>query len=69
VEGWNKLDHEINDSLLLLVFLAGECDVTVGKWVHDPAGPLYPFDQCKVLSKAQNCQFNGRPDSEYEYYR
>ncbi|CAM6113127.1 unnamed protein product [Calypogeia fissa] len=47
----------------------GECDLTVGKCVRDPAGPLYRFDQCMVLSGPQNCQKNGRPDHGYESYK
>lgn len=43
--------------------------MTVGKWVHDPAGPLYRSDQCSILSQAQNCQRNGRPDQGYEFFK
>ncbi|KAL8242324.1 hypothetical protein R6Q59_012626 [Mikania micrantha] len=45
------------------------CDLYHGKWVHDPAGPLYSNNSCPVLSQMQNCQGNGRPDKDYENYR
>ncbi|KAK1415347.1 hypothetical protein QVD17_31128 [Tagetes erecta] len=45
------------------------CDLYHGKWVHDPAGPLYTNNSCPVLTQMQNCQGNGRPDKDYENYR
>lgn len=32
-------------------------------------GPLYTNNTCPVLSQMQNCQGNGRPDKDYEYWR
>ncbi|KAM0042864.1 putative PMR5 domain, PC-Esterase [Helianthus debilis subsp. tardiflorus] len=45
------------------------CDIYHGKWVLDPAGPLYSNNSCPVLTQMQNCQGNGRPDKDYENYR
>ncbi|KAI7751578.1 hypothetical protein M8C21_004144 [Ambrosia artemisiifolia] len=45
------------------------CDLYHGKWVYDPAGPLYSNNSCPVLTQMQNCQGNGRPDKDYENYR
>lgn len=47
----------------------GKCDLFQGKWVHDSLGPLYKNDSCPVLTEAQNCQGNGRPDKDYENWR
>lgn len=47
----------------------GKCDLFQGKWVHDSLGPLYKNDSCPVLTQAQNCQGNGRPDKDYENWR
>lgn len=45
------------------------CDLYQGKWFYDPAGPLYTNNSCPQITQTQNCQGNGRPDKEYEYYR
>jgi len=37
--------------------------------VHDSLGPLYKNDSCPILTQAQNCQGNGRPDNDYENWR
>lgn len=47
----------------------GKCDLFQGKWVHDSLGPLYKNDSCPILTEAQNCQGNGRPDKDYENWR
>lgn len=47
----------------------GKCDLFQGKWVHDSLGPLYKNDSCPILTQAQNCQGNGRPDNDYENWR
>lgn len=48
---------------------SGSCDLYKGKWVYDSAGPLYTNNTCPVLTQMQNCQGNGRPDKDYEYYK
>nr|CAD1838823.1 unnamed protein product [Ananas comosus var. bracteatus] len=45
------------------------CDLYHGKWVYDPAGPLYTSNTCPIITQTQNCQVNGRPDKEYVNYR
>lgn len=47
----------------------GSCDLYHGKWVYDPAGPLYTSNTCPIITQTQNCQVNGRPDKEYVNYR
>ncbi|KAK3220919.1 hypothetical protein Dsin_014889 [Dipteronia sinensis] len=45
------------------------CDLYHGSWFYDSLGPLYTNNTCPVLTQMQNCQGNGRPDKEYEYWR
>ncbi|XP_020246141.1 protein YLS7-like isoform X2 [Asparagus officinalis] len=45
------------------------CDLYTGKWVYDPAGPLYTSHTCPIIVQSQNCQGNGRPDKDYENWR
>ncbi|KAG6546885.1 hypothetical protein Mapa_011501 [Marchantia paleacea] len=45
------------------------CDIFKGRWLPDPIGPLYSHNSCRVLSQPQNCQANGRPDKQYEFYQ
>lgn len=46
-----------------------KCDLYHGKWVHDSSGPVYANNTCPILTQAQNCQGNGRPDKDYENWR
>ncbi|KAJ3678043.1 hypothetical protein LUZ60_001846 [Juncus effusus] len=46
-----------------------QCDIYKGKWVYDESGPLYTNNSCPIITQMQNCQGNGRPDSEYENWR
>lgn len=45
------------------------CDIFVGEWVPDPSGPFYTNESCHVIESHQNCMKNGRPDSDYLYWR
>lgn len=45
------------------------CDLFQGSWFYDSGGPLYTNNTCPVLTQTQNCQGNGRPDSDYENWR
>ncbi|CAN1159010.1 Protein YLS7 [Linum perenne] len=45
------------------------CDLFKGNWFFDPIGPSYKNNSCPVITQMQNCQGNGRPDSEYESWR
>lgn len=47
----------------------GSCDLYHGGWVFDSSGPLYTNNSCPVITQMQNCQGNGRPDKDYEYWR
>ncbi|KAM1125543.1 hypothetical protein FF1_040822 [Malus domestica] len=46
-----------------------KCDLFAGDWVPDPSGPRYTSESCHVVEPHQNCMKNGRPDSEYFYWR
>ncbi|KAL6982004.1 protein trichome birefringence-like [Sarracenia purpurea var. burkii] len=46
-----------------------ECDIFTGEWVRDPSGPFYTNESCHHIEAHQNCMKNGRPDSEYLYWR
>lgn len=45
------------------------CDIFAGEWVPNPAGPAYINETCQFIEEHQNCMKNGRPDSEYLYWR
>ncbi|PHT40895.1 Protein trichome birefringence-like 25 [Capsicum baccatum] len=47
----------------------GKCDLFIGNWVHDPSGPVYTNATCYSIESHQNCMKNGRPDTEYLYWR
>ncbi|KAG8391922.1 hypothetical protein BUALT_Bualt01G0237300 [Buddleja alternifolia] len=40
-----------------------------GDWVEDPNGPMYTNTTCHTIEPPQNCMRNGRPDSDYVYWR
>ncbi|MFS8027288.1 putative PMR5 domain, PC-Esterase [Helianthus anomalus] len=46
-----------------------ECDIFTGEWVRDRAGPRYTNNSCNTIEHHQNCMYNGRPDSDYIYWR
>ncbi|XP_028088463.1 protein trichome birefringence-like 25 isoform X1 [Camellia sinensis] len=46
-----------------------ECDIFTGHWIPDPSGPYYTNQSCRDIEAHQNCMKNGRPDSEYLYWR
>uniref|UniRef100_A0A7N0U2J3 Trichome birefringence-like N-terminal domain-containing protein n=1 Tax=Kalanchoe fedtschenkoi TaxID=63787 RepID=A0A7N0U2J3_KALFE len=48
---------------------SSQCDIFVGKWVRDPSGPRYTNETCRFIEPPQNCMRNGRPDSDYLYWR
>ncbi|KAI8020739.1 Protein trichome birefringence-like 24 [Camellia lanceoleosa] len=50
-------------------FLTTECDIFTGHWIPDPSGPYYTNQSCRNIEAHQNCMKNGRPDSEYLYWR
>ncbi|XP_042756927.1 protein trichome birefringence-like 26 [Lactuca sativa] len=46
-----------------------ECDVFTGEWIRDATGPRYTNHTCNTIEPHQNCMKNGRPDSDYLYWR
>ncbi|XP_047309171.1 xyloglucan O-acetyltransferase 1-like [Impatiens glandulifera] len=46
-----------------------KCDYGNGKWVSDKMGPLYNDTSCETIKDGQNCINNGRPDTNYLYWR
>ena len=46
-----------------------ECDIFTGEWVSDPTGPWYTNSTCNSIQQHQNCMMNGRPDTDYIYWR
>uniref|UniRef100_A0A0D6R8T6 Uncharacterized protein n=1 Tax=Araucaria cunninghamii TaxID=56994 RepID=A0A0D6R8T6_ARACU len=47
----------------------GECDLSSGKWIPDPSGPLYTNKTCRAIQEHQNCMKHGRPDTGYLHWR
>ncbi|CAI5970059.1 unnamed protein product [Closterium sp. NIES-65] len=45
------------------------CDLYRGSWVPDTSPPLYTNATCPNITRHQNCQGNGRPDSQYERWQ
>ncbi|XP_057981356.1 protein trichome birefringence-like 25 [Malania oleifera] len=46
-----------------------KCDIFAGDWIQDQSGPRYTNESCHVIEGHQNCMKNGRPDSQYLYWR
>ncbi|KAL2501154.1 Uncharacterized protein Fot_35002 [Forsythia ovata] len=68
-----KLSFHWVDSILIRVCfafgVAEKCNVFVGNWVRDPTGPFYTNATCSTIEDHQNCMRNGRPDTDYIYWR
>nr|XP_016459187.1 PREDICTED: protein trichome birefringence-like 25 [Nicotiana tabacum] len=47
----------------------GKCNLFIGDWVSDPNGPVYTNSTCYTIESHQNCMKNGRPDTDYLYWR
>ncbi|CAM8995928.1 unnamed protein product [Rhodiola kirilowii] len=45
------------------------CDLFNGEWIPNPSGPEYTNETCPFIETHQNCMKNGRPDSDYLYWR
>ncbi|GAB2285725.1 Protein pmr5 [Dionaea muscipula] len=46
------------------------CNLFMGSWVHDDSYiPMYQPTDCPLMDPEFNCQFYGRPDSDYLKYR
>lgn len=46
-----------------------KCDVFKGEWIRNPSGPVYNNNSCPFIEDHQNCMTNGRPDSDFLYWR
>ncbi|KAM7261232.1 hypothetical protein ACFE04_026707 [Oxalis oulophora] len=49
--------------------VGGRCDLFIGDWIPYPPGSVYTNVTCPEIENHQNCMTNGRPDSEYLYWR
>ncbi|KAJ1389910.1 PMR5 N-terminal domain [Sesbania bispinosa] len=45
------------------------CDYSNGDWIRDMRGPLYNVTTCGTIKESEKCISNGRPDSDYLYWR
>lgn len=45
------------------------CDLSIGEWVPNSAGPAYTNKTCNRIPQHNNCLKNGRPDRGYLYWR
>ncbi|KAK2992547.1 hypothetical protein RJ640_001860 [Escallonia rubra] len=46
-----------------------KCDLFTGDWIRNPAGPVYTNQSCHLIEHHQNCVTNGRPDTQYLYWK
>lgn len=54
---------------LTRLILAKVCDLSIGEWVPNSAGPAYTNKTCNRIPQHNNCLKNGRPDRGYLYWR
>ncbi|KAL0329979.1 UNVERIFIED_CONTAM: protein trichome birefringence-like 23 [Sesamum radiatum] len=47
----------------------GKCNPFIGDWVPYEGEPLYSNVSCSIIEDHQNCMKNGRPDTDYLYWR
>ncbi|CAN6201471.1 unnamed protein product [Urochloa humidicola] len=45
------------------------CNLFHGEWVPHSSGPAYTNASCRFIESPQNCMTNGRPDTDYLYWR
>ena len=48
---------------------AESCNLFHGEWVPHLSGPAYTNASCRFIESPQNCMTNGRPDTDYLYWR
>ncbi|XP_057802605.1 protein trichome birefringence-like 24 isoform X2 [Salvia miltiorrhiza] len=46
-----------------------KCNLFTGEWVAYKAEPVYTNRSCSFIEEHQNCMKNGRPDTNYLYWR
>ncbi|XP_011101018.1 protein trichome birefringence-like 23 [Sesamum indicum] len=47
----------------------GKCNPFIGDWVPYEGEPFYTNVSCSIIEDHQNCMKNGRPDTDYLYWR
>ncbi|GJP78956.1 hypothetical protein CLOP_g9214 [Closterium sp. NIES-67] len=67
-KGKKRRKHE-EDKPEVKLDVPADCDLYHGTWEPDTEPPLYTNNTCAAISRHQNCQGNGRPDSAYERWR
>lgn len=55
--------------IFIVIAVAEKCDLFTGDWIPDSSGPAYTNESCHEIENHQNCMRNGRPDSDYLYWR
>nr|DAD36324.1 TPA_asm: hypothetical protein HUJ06_006965 [Nelumbo nucifera] len=60
---------EVDDQTPQKGLIPEKCDLFTGDWIPNPSGPVYTNESCSFIEEHQNCMRNGRPDSEYLYWR
>ncbi|CAI5937222.1 unnamed protein product [Closterium sp. NIES-64] len=65
----SPLSHCSPSHLLSGCMVPLACDLYRGSWVPDTSPPLYTNATCPNITRHQNCQGNGRPDSQYERWQ
>ncbi|XP_059651276.1 protein trichome birefringence-like 24 isoform X2 [Cornus florida] len=61
-------DFPVNESPITQN-VTGKCDIFRGDWVPDTSAPFYTNKSCHFIDANQDCMTNGRPDTQYLYWR
>ncbi|XP_021911788.1 protein trichome birefringence-like 25 isoform X3 [Carica papaya] len=64
-----SVDLQANHTPQYVIAVAEKCDLFTGDWIPDSSGPAYTNESCHEIENHQNCMRNGRPDSDYLYWR
>ncbi|XP_057533234.1 protein trichome birefringence-like 24 [Amaranthus tricolor] len=65
----DKGSLSLNTSKLIEKEEKPKCDLFKGEWIKDKSGPVYNNNSCPFIEHHQNCMSNGRPDSDYLYWK
>ncbi|OAY69936.1 Protein ALTERED XYLOGLUCAN 4 [Ananas comosus] len=77
IDAWNEILLDMmkrwkeDNKLIAFEFMDGAedvCDLSVGKWVKEPRGPLYNNATCRTLPDLKDCMKYGKEPS-YLYWR
>lgn len=66
---WNSTIKGPETSHLSGDYSRTRCNIFDGIWVPDSSAPFYTNRTCHSIEEHQNCMENGRPDSDYVYWR